>query len=82
MVLLQRKNYVLGLQVRVDDFANAVQVVEPEQRLVANLAHDGYRHSAVVVLLDQTEQVLAEHLERHHRVAAVRAVMEELVEHL
>ena len=39
-----------------------------------------HRHTLVLMTLDQAEEVLAEHLEHHAYVRAVRAFVSEMVE--
>jgi len=50
----------------MDDTADSVQIVESDQYLLGYLTDDRDWNSFIVVLLDQVEQVLAEHFERHH----------------
>lgn len=71
---------VFGLQVGVDDAALAVEVVEAEQDLLCDLLDEGHGDAAVVPPLDQTEQVLSEHLKHHADVDAIGALVVEGVE--
>ena len=57
-----------------------VHVVEPKQYLLRDLLDEVHRDALVLVSLDQAEQVLAEHLEHHAYVRAVRAFVSEMVE--
>lgn len=72
--------HVLGLQVRVDDAALAVQVVQAQQHLLRDLLDQRHRDAAVVPALDEAQQVLPEHLKHHAHVRAVGALVLERVE--
>ena len=50
----------------MDNIADSVQIVESDQYLLGYLSDDRNRDALIIVLLDQVEQVLAEHFERHH----------------
>lgn len=64
----------------MDDAASGVEVVEAEEDLLGDLADDVLWHAAVLVALDEAEQVFAEHLEHHADVGAVGTVVSEVVE--
>lgn len=64
----------------VDDATTAVHIIEPEEDLLRDLLDDVHWHALVLVALDQAEQVLAQHLENHANVRAVRALVSEVVE--
>lgn len=82
LLLGQREDDVLGLQVGVDYPADSVHVVEAEEELAGQAPHDRDGDAAVVVLLDQAEQVLPEHLHGHRVVLPVDRMVEELIKHL
>lgn len=67
--------YILGLQIRVDDSALPVQIIQTEQYLLGDLLDQRQRDTAVVPALDQTKQVLTQHLEHHAYVHSVRSLV-------
>jgi hypothetical protein len=71
---------VLRFEVGVNDAALAVDVVETEEDLLGDLLADVVGNAAVVVTLDQPEEVLTQHLENHADVVPVRPAMCEVVE--
>lgn len=48
-----------------------MQVVECDQHLACECAHDWQRHAFVVVCLDECQQVVAEHLKHHAHMQPV-----------
>lgn len=66
---------VLWLQICVDDTAFAVEVIKTEKDLLCDLLDERHGDTAVVPALDQAEQVLAEYLEHHAYVHAVRSLV-------
>jgi len=62
--------------------ANPVHVVQPEQQLFGYSPDDWQRNASVVILFDHREQVFAKDLEGHDKVLAVVGVVEKLIEHL
>lgn len=66
---------VLRFEIRVDDLAHSVQVVESDQALLRHLPDDWKRSSFVVVSFDYFQQVAAENLEDRHEVLAVRSMV-------
>ena len=64
----------------VDDAATAVHVVESEEDLLRDLLDKVHGHALVLVSLDESEQVLAQDLEDHADVGAVRPLVSEVVE--
>ncbi len=64
----------------MNDAALLVHVVEAEEHLFCDLLDDVRRHAAMLVSLDEAEQVLAEHLKDHANVRAVGALVSEMVE--
>lgn len=71
---------VFGFQVGVDDSALAVDIVEAEEDLLGDLLADVIGHAAVVIPLDQSEQVFSEHLKHHADVGPVRPPVRKVVE--
>ena len=65
------KQNVLGLEIGVDNLASAMEVVHSAADLERDAAHDLDRDAVVLVLLDQREQVRAEHLKNHTDVLAM-----------
>jgi len=63
----------------MNDTATPVHIIETEQNLFRNLLADAHGHTLVLMPLDQTKEVLSEHLEDHANVGAVGALMPEMV---
>ena len=72
--------HVLGLQIRVDDAALAMEVIEAEQNLLGDLLYERHGYAAVVPPLDQTQQVLTQNFKHHADVDAIGAFVIERVE--
>lgn len=66
----------------MNDIADAMKVVESHQALSGDLSHDWHGNTLIIEALDEGQEVAAEHLEGHDRVAPMHAMMEELIEHL
>ena len=81
-VRLDLKDHVLWLEIRMNDITDAMKVVESHQALSGDLSHDWHGYTLISEALDEGQEVAAEHLEGHDRVASVHAMMEELIEHL
>ena len=64
----------------MDDAAAAVHVVEAHENLLGDLLDEGHGNALVLVPLDEPEQILAEDLEDHADVRAVRALVSEVVQ--
>jgi hypothetical protein len=64
----------------MNDLALGVQVVETEQYLFGDLLDDVLGDTAVLIPLDQPEEVFAEHLEYHADVFSVRSLVFEVVD--
>ena len=73
------QQHVLGLEIGVDDLLAAVEVVQTHQDVPADGLHRAQRDTAVIVPLDEREEVIAEHLEAHAHVRAVRSLVLERV---
>lgn len=71
---------VLGLQIGVDDAADPVHVIQTQQNLLRDLLDDRGRDALGLVPLDESQEVLAEHLEDHADVRSVGALVLEVVE--
>lgn len=65
---------------KVEKASARVEVVEASEDLARDVAHNRQRDAAVAEVLDQRQQVVAQHLEHHAHVAAVRARVLEGVE--
>ena len=78
----KRKYNVLRFQISVDDTADAVHVVEAQQKLAGEAPYNRDWDAAVVVLFDKAQEILPKHLHRHRVVLSVQGMVEELVEHL
>ena len=63
----------------MDHAAAAVHVVQPEHDLLRDLLDEVHRHALVLVPLDEPEQVLAEDLEDHADMSAVRSLVSKVV---
>lgn len=66
----------------MDEFADAVHVVEADEQLSRDFAHNWDGDAAVVVLLNEGEHVLSQHLEHHREVPPVEPVVIKPVIHL
>lgn len=64
----------------MDDLALGVQVVETEQYLFGDLLDDVLGDTTVLIPLDKSEKVFAEHLEYHADVFSVRTLVFEVVD--
>ena len=73
---------VLGLEIGVYDLLAAVKVVQTAQHVPAYSLDRAHGNPAVVVPLDERQEVIAEHLEAHAHVRAVRALVLERVHQL
>lgn len=71
---------VLGFEIRVNDAAFPVEVVEAEENLLRDLLDEMHWDTPVLPALDQTQKVLAEDLKHHAYVLSIRARMLERVE--
>lgn len=71
---------VLRLQVRVDDAAFPVQVVQAEEHLFRDLLHQRHRDTAVIPSLDQAQQILPQNFEYHADVDTIGALVFEGIE--
>ena len=80
--LVHAHEHVLGLHVRVNDLALAVEIVESLEDLFDDEADILERYAVVVGLDYELEQIVAEHFEDHADVDAVRAGHFEVVEQL
>lgn len=63
----------------MNDATAGVEVVQAEQHLLGDLAHNVFGDASVLITLDQAEQVLAEHLKHHAHVGAVGTFVSEVV---
>lgn len=63
--------HVLWLQVGMDDAALPVEIIQSEQHLLGDLLHKRHGNTSVVPALNQTQQVLTQHLKDHTYVNAV-----------
>jgi hypothetical protein len=57
LVVSQANDHILRLEVRVNDLAHAVHVVETDQALSCQLSHKGKRNSLVIVALNNLKEV-------------------------
>ena len=73
---------VFRLEISMNNFAQPVEVVQPEQALPGHLANDGQRSSFVVVSLDDFEQVDSQDFEHSHEMLSVRSMVQEAVQEL
>lgn len=64
---------ILRLEVRVDDAALPVQVIQAEQNLLGDLLDKRHGDAAMIPPLDEAQQVLAQHLKHHAHVGSVGA---------
>ncbi|GMR43376.1 hypothetical protein PMAYCL1PPCAC_13571 [Pristionchus mayeri] len=82
LVVRHRHQHILRLDVRVDDLALGMHVVQALQHLSNDAAHFLDLEPGVVRSNDQLEQIAAEHLEHHAHVVAVDSRDGEGVEQL
>ena len=75
--VLEAYNNVLRLEVSVDDLAHAVHIVEAQQTLASQLPGKRDRHSLIIIALDNFQKVDAEDFENHHKMFAIRAMVDE-----
>lgn len=59
LVISEADDHVLGLEVGVDNFAHTMHVVESDETLAGELAHERKRDSLVIIALDDLEEVYA-----------------------
>lgn len=71
---------ILGLDISVDEIALFVEVLQAKQQLARDAFDKTRRDAFAPVLLDESEQVLAERLERHADVLPARRGMAKRVE--
>lgn len=57
-----------------------MHIIQPQQDLLRDLLHKRLRHAPALMALDEAQQILAEDLEDHADVSAVRALVSEVVE--
>ena len=66
----------------MNDLALSVHIVQTNEALTSKLAHEGDGHSAVVVTLDELEEIDAQDFKYHNEVLAVRPVVDKRVKQL
>lgn len=74
--------YVLRLEIRVNDLALLVKIVETEEDLFSDLLNDVRRNSSVLIPLDEAEQVLSQDLEHHANMRSIGTSVAKVVEEL
>mmetsp|Transcript_65336 Transcript_65336/g.160876 ORF Transcript_65336/g.160876 Transcript_65336/m.160876 type:complete len:221 (-) Transcript_65336:212-874(-) len=72
LVARDREQDVLGLHVRVDDPARAVQEVQPGEHVARNRLHHGDGDALVREVLHQVQQRRPQHLKMHANLATLR----------
>mmetsp|Transcript_26330 Transcript_26330/g.69227 ORF Transcript_26330/g.69227 Transcript_26330/m.69227 type:complete len:238 (+) Transcript_26330:1387-2100(+) len=73
---------VFGLQVRVDDTADSMQVVQTNQRVSRNLAYGLQRNALEIPLLDEGQQIGTHGLENHADMFPIGTIMLKVVHQL
>lgn len=81
-VIPETNDYILGLEIGVDDLAHAVHVIQANQALSRQSPHQRQRHAAVVIALDDFEEVDAQDFEDHDEVLAIGSMVDEGVQQL
>lgn len=82
LFLCQAQVHVFGLQVSMDDFANAVQEIKTDKALSSHLSNDWQRSPFVIVSFDHFEQVDSQDFKHRHKVLAVGSMVQEAVQQL
>mmetsp|Transcript_170 Transcript_170/g.634 ORF Transcript_170/g.634 Transcript_170/m.634 type:complete len:206 (+) Transcript_170:1409-2026(+) len=77
-----RDEHILGLQIRVDDAADTVEVVQADERVCSHLAHRVKRHALEVPLLDERQEIRTHGLEDHAHMFPMRSRVFEVVHKL
>ena len=78
--ILDADEDVFRLEVGVDDAAASVHVVQAEEDLLADLAHEPNWYTLGLMSLDEAEEIFAQDLENHADVNTIWALMLEVVE--
>jgi len=78
--ILNADEDVFRLEVSVDDAAAPMHVVQTEEDLLADLAHEPNWDALGLVSLDETEEILAQDLEDHANVDTIWTFVLEVVE--
>ena len=66
----------------MDNLTHPVHVVETDQALSGKSSRERHRNTLIVVALDDLQEIDTENFEYHHKVLAIRTVMNERVEKL
>mmetsp|Transcript_87022 Transcript_87022/g.182147 ORF Transcript_87022/g.182147 Transcript_87022/m.182147 type:complete len:376 (+) Transcript_87022:970-2097(+) len=74
--------HVFGLEIRVDDTANTMEIVQTNQSVGDNLADDVERNSLEVVALNECQNIGTHGLEYHAHVLSMRSIMFKIVHEL
>lgn len=75
-------DYVLRLQICVDNLAVSVQVVQANQDLLCHAPDDGNGDPLVVIAFHYLEQINAQNFKDHDKVGSVRPRVQERIEQL
>lgn len=81
-LLAECHDRILRFQVRMNNLANPMQVVQSNEHLLRHAPHQGHRNPAVIVSLHYLQQVDPQYLEHHDKVISVGPVMHERVQQL
>lgn len=71
---------VFWFQIGMNDFADAVEVIEAEEHFFGDLLDERDRDALVFVAFDEREQVLSQDFKGHADVGSVRAMDSEMVD--
>ena len=78
--LVESNDHIFRLEVRVNDSALAVQVVQPDQDLLGHSANQRQRNTLIVVSFHDLKQIYAEDFEHHDEVLTIGARMNERIQ--
>lgn len=79
---LDLEDNIFRLQVRVNNLADAMQIVQAHQDLLCDLSDNGHWDTLIIEAFDQAEHVVSQHFECHDRVTSIHGMVHKLVEHL
>jgi hypothetical protein len=64
-------DHIFGLEIRMDDFANAMKIVQAHEYLLRNLSHQGQGDPLIVKALHDFEKVHTKNFEYHNEMHPV-----------
>ena len=75
--VFETNNNIFWLEVRVNNLAHTVHVVESDEALPCQLASKGNWNALIIIALNDLKEINSKNLEDHNKVFAIRSVVDE-----